>query len=382
MMISKLTILEMGDIHLGHRRTPTEHIVENLNRVLNDNGRMSTVDLFIIAGDLFDRLLPLSNPDVSLCHRWIHKLFTVCAKHDIVLRVLEGTPSHDNRQPSMMEDVLHANNLEVDFRYVDVLSVEYIEKFDATVLYIPDEWNPNCSDTLLEVKETLRRMELTHVDFAVMHGQFDVQLPPHLRKLIPHHHSTEYLSLVKHLIFIGHVHNASVNDRIIAAGSYDRLSHGEEEDKGCVYVVVSDTGEFDLTFLVNEGAKRYMTYDYQGEHTESAVNELREKMLALPDDSYVRIKVNSDDPLAKAVDNLATLFPCLNVTIMTEKVTKVTNPTKELVKPVMVGLRLEALPDLLKERMKGRFDETTTTNVVTCIAGLVEEYHGKPAPNP
>lgn len=376
-MISKLTILEMGDIHLGHRRTSTEHIVENLERVLNDNGRMSTVDWFIIAGDLFDRLLPLSNPDVSLCHLMIHKLFAVCAKHDIVLRVLEGTPSHDNRQPRMMQDVLHTSGLTVDFKYVDTLSIEYIEKFDISVLYIPDEWNPNCSDTLLEVREAMSKQRLTQVDFAVMHGQFDVQLPANLRKIIPHHDSSAYLSLVKHLVFIGHVHTPSVNDRIIAAGSFDRLSHGEEEDKGCVYVVVHDTGEFDFTFLVNHGAKKYLTYDYQGDHTETTVNELRDKLLSLPDDSYVRIKVNSDDPLAKAIDELASLFPCLNITVQTEKVSKVTNPLKEIVKPTMVGLRLESLPDMLQERMAGRFSEEVIKDAKDYLVELLRSNHDK-----
>lgn len=374
-MISKLTILEMGDIHLGHRRTSTEHIVNNLNKVIDNDAVMQQVDLMIIAGDLFDRLLPLSNPDVSLCHRWIHKLFTVCKRHDITLRVLEGTPSHDNKQPSMMMDVLHASELDIDFKYVDVLSIEYIQKFDISVLYIPDEWNPSCEQTLAEVKTVLDTHGLSQVDFAVMHGQFDVQLPEHLRKVIPHHDSQSYLELVKYLIFIGHVHTASRHDRILAAGSFDRLAHGEEADKGCYLVTVTDSGTADVDFLVTKDAKKYLTYDYQGEHTAVAIEELRERLEVLPEDSYVRIRLNSNDPLAQAVSRLSEEYPLIHINIITEKVTKTNKAETLLAKPTMVTLRIDKLPQLIAERIEGKYDKDLVNDVSLKMTQLVELHN-------
>ena len=80
---------------------------------------------------------------------------------------------------------------------------------------------------------------LTKVDYAVMHGQFDYQLPKHITGM-PRHDSQKYLDIVKHYIFIGHIHTHSVYDRIIAQGSFDRLTHGQEEPKGYVVSIVDD----------------------------------------------------------------------------------------------------------------------------------------------
>lgn len=373
-MISKLNILEMGDIHLGHRRTSTHHIIENLNKVLNDTAMMTQTDLFIIAGDLFDRLLPLSNPDVSLCHRWIHRLFAVCHRYDITLRVLEGTPSHDNRQPSMMLDVLSATGIEVDFKYVDTLSIEYIEKFDTRILYIPDEWNPSCDKTLEEVKDLMTDQGLTQVDFAVMHGQFDCQLPEHLLKIIPHHNSKAYLDLVKYLIYIGHVHTSSVHDRIIAAGSFDRLSHGEEEDKGYTFTTVFESGQFDLTFKVNEHAKKYVTYNYQGSELGDTLADLKRRLQDLPDDSYVRVKLHSKDPLAQSTSQLVKEYPQFHLTFVTEKAVKVDKQSVPTVKPVMSALRIDKLPELLHERIKYKLEEHQLKDINEKMKELVRNF--------
>ena len=97
------------------------------------------------------------------------------------------------------------------------------------------------------------------VDIAIMHGQFHYQFPR--IKLDSSHDEQEYLNMVKHYIHIGHIHTHSSYDRIIAQGSFDRIAHGEEENKGCVVAKIDTTNREndEWMFLVNDKAMRFIT---------------------------------------------------------------------------------------------------------------------------
>src|SRR5690606_34198135 len=146
-MKSRLRSAIFSDVHLGHRTTPTEHIIQQLKLALPTNEETSNLDIIWISGDLFDRFLPLNHPDLPLIHEYIAWLLRLCKRHDIVLRVLEGTPSHDNKQAWLVEAINADVEIGADAKHVESLSIEYIERFGIHVLYIPDEWSADNDDT-------------------------------------------------------------------------------------------------------------------------------------------------------------------------------------------------------------------------------------------
>ena len=238
---------------------------------------------------------------------WIADLFALCEKHKIVLRVLEGTPSHDRGQGKQFEMIYKAIKSNVDFRYVDTLSIEYIESLDIYTLYVPDEWDHDPDITWESVQGLLKDQGLTQVDFAVMHGNFEYHLPAHLK--LPSHQSSRYLEIVKHYIFIGHFHTHSVYNRVITQGSFDRLGHGEEEAKGHVRVRVSEDGTLDrVEFRINHDATRFITIDATGMDAAETINLLRSKE-DLPKGSHVRIKCTNDSDVKHAITTLRERFP-------------------------------------------------------------------------
>ena len=87
-----------GKVGLGHTRTNTFHVVDNLRKALPDNEETAKLDLILLAGDIFDHLLTLPQEEVDEIQAWITELLAICAKYNILLRVLEGTPSHDWKQ--------------------------------------------------------------------------------------------------------------------------------------------------------------------------------------------------------------------------------------------------------------------------------------------
>lgn len=305
-----LNIAVLSDLHLGIKRNRIEEMIKALNAALPDNAETAKLDIIFLAGDVFDRLLELTNPAVSLIEQWIVRLFKLCSKHDIMLRVLEGTPSHDWKQSECFNTMQKVTGIPVDMKYVKTLSIEYIEEFDKHVLYVPDEWDASTDNTLLQVKELMYVKGISQVDIAIMHGLFEYQLKM-VVKGIPKHSSEEYLKLVRDVIFIGHIHTYSNLDKIYAQGSFDRLSHGEEEPKGHIRATLFADGTRQVTFVENKLARKYITIKCGDLSIEDLIAKVTKIVNKIPDDSCVRLEGSSTHPAIVDMASIVRLYPTI-----------------------------------------------------------------------
>ena len=303
-----LKVAVVSDIHIGHAKNKAIEIIANLKKAFPDNAETGELDIIFLAGDVFDTLLSLPDTDVIEADIWIAYMLNLCAKHDIVLRVLEGTPSHDWKQSERFITIAKILSIPVDVKYIKELSIEYIKRFDINVLYVPDEWQNTTERTLEDVKDLLKAKGLGKVDYAIMHGAFTFQLPEIVKT---HKHDPEaYLKIVKEFIFIGHIHNYSRYDRIIAQGSFDRLSHGEEEPKGHVRATITEDSR-NVVFVENESAKIFKTIDCTGLTLEESIIKVDIEVEAIPFGSYVRIVCDSNNPILSNMDVLVRRYPLL-----------------------------------------------------------------------
>lgn len=304
-MKKDLVVGFISDIHLYHTRTPTRKICEELRHYFNlDNKDM---DILFIAGDMFDRLSTVPKEQVSESYFLIYDLLKWAKETDTQIRILEGTPSHDWKQSKSFLTINEISGIKADIAYFPELSIEYNEKFDIYCLYVPDEWNAKCEDTLEEVKTLMKNKGIEKVDISIMHGQFHYQLPEIARA--PKHNEEEYLKLTKYYISIGHVHKHSTLDRIIAQGSFSRLSHGEEEPKGYVKAQLKTNGEMSYTFIENTLAPIYKDIDIRDYNIHQAMSYILTICDTLPEASHVRLIVMQDHPLAKNMDELIKSYP-------------------------------------------------------------------------
>lgn len=315
----ELRIACISDIHLGHKRNKAKDIIKNLDTYLNNDKFLKSIDLLILAGDVFDELLHVSSEDMDHIDFWIAKLLRKCQRFGIYVRVLEGTPSHDRGQSRRFVVVNEINRkagqIDAQLKYIDTLSIEYIPKFDIHVLYMPDEWGPTAQDTLDQVRTLLVQHQLTQVDYGVFHGCFGYQLPSHIPH-IPRHSEEDYLGIVSRLIFIGHVHTHTTYDRIVAQGSFDRLSHNEEEPKGFVKAVVQPNGEYTLTFIENKGACIYKTITCRDESVTESLMMIENQIQGLPYESNVRIEAFHTNPILSNLSVIKERWPLLNWTVI------------------------------------------------------------------
>lgn len=314
-----LCMVCVSDIHLGHRNTPTAHIVNNLLTYLCNERVFAELDLLVVAGDVFDDLVHMRSEDSRHITLWMSKLLLLAAKHKVIVRVLEGTPSHDRGQSehflNTAQAIMLAGGMCVDLQYVKALSVEYIPGLDAHVLYIPDEWRHDTAETLQEVQELLKSKGMTEVDFAVVHGLFTHQAPSVIRRSIVHD-SEAYLSLVKHLIFVGHDHHHTADRRIQVQGSFDRLAHGEQAGKGYLKATVLAPDQYYVAFCENKGALRYDTLEFSQESTGQILDEIQTYVAQLPEGSHARIKTQRGTPASVLLPVLKQRYPLHHWTLL------------------------------------------------------------------
>ena len=276
-----------SDLHLGHKSNDTLKIIQCLRNEIFDKPLLENIDALFIAGDVFDRLLQLDYPGLPFIDQFFADLLKKCKRTNTVLRVLEGTPSHDRGQSSRVVTVEELIQSGCDFRYVNTLEYEHIESLDCHVLYVPDEYKPDTAETLTEVKELLKDRGLKQFDIAIMHGAFAYQFPAHLK--IPTHDINEYENLVRVIIFIGHVHTHSRSGKVFAQGSFDRLRHGEEEPKGYGIAEIRNN-RANALFIQNKQARVYKTIQLYNKDVESAFKALKQALANQPIDACIRIE--------------------------------------------------------------------------------------------
>lgn len=312
--LPRVKYLTISDVHLNHPRNKTEEICKAITTFFDDfkdSSPFSDLDIIFIAGDMFHSLMDCAGTVVHDTLITMSRLMRFCSRNKIKLRVLEGTPSHDWQQMELTNTLDKILNIDLDVRYIQTLHIEKIEDLNLSILYVPDEWSPTTAQTLQEVKELMFLMDLTQVDIAMMHGFFGYQLPE-VSSSDHKHDEANYLSIVKHFINVGHVHTFSTYERILAQGSFDRLSHGEEEPKGGIYCDIRGPEGDSFVFIENKLAKIFKTIDLRSKDLDKCLATIANKTKDFPVDSYVRIKATKDHPVYIAFDELKLKFPQFN----------------------------------------------------------------------
>ncbi|MCY1340018.1 hypothetical protein D9M68_19950 [compost metagenome] len=360
----------ISDIHLAHPRTDTYHIIANLRKAFPDDEETGKLDILFLAGDVFDRLMNLPQVEVDAIQDWITDLLRICVKRDIMVRVLEGTPSHDWRQSKQFVNVNNSLGTPADLRYVDTLSIEIMEKFGGmSVLYVPDEWNADASVTWKQVNELLAIHGLERVDVACMHGSFDYQLPI---ESVKNHDSDKYMSIVNHYIGIGHVHiRTEKGGKILAQGSFDRLSMGEENAKGHYRARISSKGNRHW-FVENTGARIYKTLDCRTLSVDETI-ELLIEYENEPDGSNFRLLIARGGAVQHGIKDLRKRFPQFRIVTHMDELKEqekqsLVQDKQPTVKPI--SITPTNIAHLILDRIKKQGRDESDPSVVKILAVL------------
>ena len=342
-------VVILSDVHLGHDRIRAKKMIGDLDLMLSDE-RMAAIDVIVITGDLFDQRLAHDSDDAYLICRWMERLIRRAVKHNVMIRVLEGTPSHDNRQSRWMVTYNDLTGNKADLRYYPELTIDELFPGGPTVLYVPDEVNHDANKTWEQVCELLRTRGIDKVDFAFMHGFFKFQAPV---ETVSSHLEERYLGITRHLIVNGHDHTRKVFDRIRIPGSPDRHKHRQEENKGHIQFSYSlEKGVFDEKFIINENAVIFTTLDVEGK-SQGEVEALLNSLQHTPDGSNYRLRLSRADETFANFTKVKAMYPHFKLTTDTVESKKFKKEASELVdRPVTTSIRQDTIKGLMMPRFK------------------------------
>jgi len=337
----------LSDIHLGNSRNKTRDIVNNM---IAEISRHTDVDMIILAGDLYDRILSFGSDEAITSIAFMTWLVDFSKKNDIILRLLEGTPSHDFGQCAVFEEMF-GNDKDIDFRYVSDIEVETISKFNINILYVPDEARKTVEETM-HVIDTLREGKDIHI--AVMHGQFHYQLPFKLESSF----EEDRFKFVEYFIFIGHVHEFNPKGKIIPQGSFDRLAHGNDGPKGYIRFRINPNTGGSYKFIENKNAKLFDTIIIKTSDMTKASAQLQKKLLGYPSD-YLRIEVRDESIDTTVLVDLARKH---NVTLTVKDKTKTKEIDEETT--LLESTQFSITPDNVSTLLLARIEVTDDTKTI------------------
>ena len=308
-------VLVISDIHFGKVSVPAGDLVEQLYAFFDGfspTSPMTALNLIVFAGDVFDKEQSYSNPAVFAVQQFMREFFLWAKRHEVIVRILEGTPLHDRKQSRNF--VPMAGVIEgLDFRYVENMEIEYIEKLGISALYVPDEFGGSAEKAQALIQAEFDRLGIQKVSTAFMHGMFKYQVPEIASDRYKYDEDF-FLNKVEGFIHIGHVHEPSQYDRISAQGSFGRLNHGSEVDHGGVMVIYEPGKTPQHFFLKNRKATIFLTIRVTASELEKAVEQIEKKCKELPDFSHVRISAKKNHPVFNVIPEIKKRFGSLHFT--------------------------------------------------------------------
>lgn len=304
--LSEFDILVISDIHFGNGRVSAIRTYERLQQQLYP--RIESAKLLIICGDTFDTLLNMNSDAGLYVAKFIDDIIVLCQQHNVYLRVVRGTFSHDRHQNRFFT-VKNRGELKLNdkplVRVLDRINIEHFDDLNLNVMYVPDD-QPH-KDMNQAVIDVINANHLSSVDLLCSHGYYEHLLPlgiPH----IPHNTLT-YSKLKKYvsgMMVNGHVHKADVfENKVISLGSFERFEFGNEQPVGmwCLHVKTENKKRvWTYEFLENKHSLIFKTFVTAKYNTpESLCKDITKFMENRPESdepTYVRIMGNVGDGIS------------------------------------------------------------------------------------
>lgn len=300
----KLKILTITDLHLG-LFNKTEKLVSNLINYFTVNVKViSKVDIIVLDGDTFDKLLASNSMEYKLSVKFIAYLVKYCKTYNIKLRILEGTPSHDNKQMEAITEMISRDYGAgfIDYKYISTISIEHMKEFNKHILYVPDKMAESGEEIQDKISDVLLDNGLSKVDLIFAHGNFNYQLPIKLKSGLS---ESFFMDICRYYIVIGHIHIRSIFKQIIAPGSFDRMEVNNEGPKGGVILTIGkDLDNSSFEFLDNLEAMRYDTLNHEKLNSKDVYKKVKTyiEINNLSKFDHLRLKVDSTE-IFKEVKN-------------------------------------------------------------------------------
>lgn len=249
-MKQPMKLITISDIHIGHQdvlqlQKEFEPFIEKIHSVYKECQEEDIIFGGVaITGDLFDHQLSMNSSDAKFAMNLIYEIATIVDGYNGYFIVLKGTQSHDLGQLDMFESFSDQFD---NFYIANTLSA--IDIFDYSILLIPEEYMKNQTEYYEEAFSDT-------YDIILAHGflKFNCFNKNEVERSMPNMpiFDQEELITVARISIFGHDHKyKEYREKIYYNGSWSRLCHGEEDEKGALLLYI-DEEETRVERIINE----------------------------------------------------------------------------------------------------------------------------------
>lgn len=261
----KIKIVEINDLHFGIGDTEREK--EEL-KIFLDFIRSHDIDLLEFNGDFFDHKLNMFESAALTGMNFFNEVVSIAIEKNIIIRMIEGTYSHDRFQPKIFDNFIPEDNGKklINYKFFETIGEE--DLLGLKILYIPEEYPMNHDEYYKEYKNKKYDLIFCHgtwdfINFGGMidNNRNDINTAPVFKY-------DEWSSALEHGVAIcGHIHGRHVfknknGTKIIYPGAFTSWSFDQISKRGFLYLEFdTDTKEFHYQFINNDKAPTYANLD-------------------------------------------------------------------------------------------------------------------------
>ena len=305
----KVLTATIADIHIGKKST------EALRKELEEGfltyieQEKENLDLVVIAGDYFDRVIRFNEPAGILALDLLDRLVTVAEEGGFLLRILQGTKSHENNQLDVFNGV--EENKPHLLKIIRKVTKETLNLGGQSrqILYLPEEYPSDPESYYADYFAD-------HYDLVYGHGMTDVvgfnfsdwkDEGENISLGTPVHATKTLLELSEGPIIFGHIHNKKeYRGKFYYTGSYSRYAFDSQEPKGWLETEldVNDFSNYTVTFHENKLAPTYGIIMVDNLPLEEGTDLLDVLQTMMDSYDYAKI-ISADDNNLKLIRQLA-----------------------------------------------------------------------------
>ena len=297
----ELKVVAAGDFHFGNPRLRGDDLYERLRKYLYPE--LEGAQLLLLTGDIYNQLTTVSSNANYYVMRFIRDIFAISAQTGMQVRILHGTYSHDRDQVRLLEALAYEKTRA---KVINNIEGEVLTDWQPTpstplrILYLPDNLQYKTSSEVVEhIKDVYTCLGWDKADLILGHGAFAHALNCAEDHLPPCTYTIEqFKPLVTDtgIIVMGHIHTPSHRANVYYCGSFDRMSHGEEENKG-FYVFTRKDNRWTSRFCVNQDSYKFITITPQGDTVDQRTTDLANKLhTAFDGIKFGWVRVVYDEP--------------------------------------------------------------------------------------
>ena len=249
-MRTPMKMITLSDIHIGHQDVEQNRkefipFIEEIHKVAKKCKKDKIIFGGVaITGDFFDHQISVNSSHAKFAMELINEIATIVESYNGYTILLRGTRSHD------LDQLMIFKSFEDQFsNFFIVNDLSTIEVFDYSILLVPEEYMKNQTEYYEDAFSDTYDIIFAH-GFCAFNcfSKNEVERPMANMPIF----DQEELTRVARVSIFGHDHKYKVyRESVYYNGSWSRLCHGEEDEKGALLLYIDDD-KTKVTRIINK----------------------------------------------------------------------------------------------------------------------------------